>query len=262
MAGDGELTGGTTPGVVRVGDTVRRPAGPWTPAVDALLRHLELHRFPAPRSLGLDGEGRQVVSWVAGTSTWPDHARHWGTLDQLRRGAQLVRRLHDVLDNFRPPPDMVWRGGWGRSTHGPEPICHNDLAPWNIVAGPDGALTVIDWDGAGPGDRMAELAYAMHGFVPLVRDAECARRGWPAPPARVQRVECFFSGYGLRREERPAVGAALVRCAEGAVAFGERMSADGREPWASWWARDGGAGDRANLALTMTVVQEWSMTRG
>ena len=41
--------------MVRVGDTVRRPAGPWTPAVDALLRHLEDVGFPgAPRALGRD----------------------------------------------------------------------------------------------------------------------------------------------------------------------------------------------------------------
>ena len=35
------LAGGNmSAGVVRVGDTVRRPAGPWTPAVHALLTHL------------------------------------------------------------------------------------------------------------------------------------------------------------------------------------------------------------------------------
>jgi hypothetical protein len=28
-------------GVVCVGDTVRRPSGPWTPAVHALLTHVE-----------------------------------------------------------------------------------------------------------------------------------------------------------------------------------------------------------------------------
>jgi hypothetical protein len=31
--------GNMSSGVVRVGDTVRRPAGPWTPAVHALLTH-------------------------------------------------------------------------------------------------------------------------------------------------------------------------------------------------------------------------------
>jgi hypothetical protein len=34
------LDGGNAGGAVRVGDTVRRTAGPWTPAVHALLAHL------------------------------------------------------------------------------------------------------------------------------------------------------------------------------------------------------------------------------
>jgi hypothetical protein len=40
------LAGGNmSGGVVRVGDTVRRPAGPWTPAVHALLTHLHAAGF-------------------------------------------------------------------------------------------------------------------------------------------------------------------------------------------------------------------------
>jgi hypothetical protein len=51
--------GNMSSGVVRVGDTVRRPAGPWTPAVHALLAHLHavgFHGAPAP--LGIDQQGR------------------------------------------------------------------------------------------------------------------------------------------------------------------------------------------------------------
>ena len=53
--------------VVRVGDTVRRPVGPHTAAVDALLRHFEAVGFDgAPRALGLDERGREVLSFVEG----------------------------------------------------------------------------------------------------------------------------------------------------------------------------------------------------
>ena len=46
------LIGGNTSTVVRVGDTVRRNAGPWTPAVHSLLHHLERVGFTgAPRAL-------------------------------------------------------------------------------------------------------------------------------------------------------------------------------------------------------------------
>nr|BFE82330.1 hypothetical protein GCM10020093_049310 [Planobispora longispora] len=39
------LGGDVTDGVVRVGDTVRRPTRPSTPSVHALLRHLEAAGF-------------------------------------------------------------------------------------------------------------------------------------------------------------------------------------------------------------------------
>jgi hypothetical protein len=69
------LTGGNTHGVVvRVGDTVRRPAGSWTPAVHRLLAALAEAGFgAAPRALGLDEQGREVLSFVPGRVVWPEH---------------------------------------------------------------------------------------------------------------------------------------------------------------------------------------------
>ena len=56
--------GNMSSGVVRVGDTVRRPTGPWTPAVHALLVHLNAVGFcGAPRPLGFDEQGREVLSY-------------------------------------------------------------------------------------------------------------------------------------------------------------------------------------------------------
>jgi hypothetical protein len=40
-------------------------------------------------------------------------------------------------------------------------------------------LTFIDWDGAGPGSRLWDLAYAAHGFVPLSDDASSVTRVLP-----------------------------------------------------------------------------------
>ena len=49
--------GGNLNDATRVGDTVRRRAGPWTPAVHALLRFLE--------SAGFEPEQRQLLALVA-----------------------------------------------------------------------------------------------------------------------------------------------------------------------------------------------------
>ena len=84
------LPGNVTTGVVRVGDTVRRPVGPWTDAVDALLTHLHDVGFDgAPRPLGRDDQGRQVLEYVpgecghprvcTGRRNWPRSAGCWPT---------------------------------------------------------------------------------------------------------------------------------------------------------------------------------------
>ena len=56
------LLGGRVGGAVRVGDTVRRPSGPWTPAVHELMAHVRSAGVSAvPRPIGWDGAGREVT---------------------------------------------------------------------------------------------------------------------------------------------------------------------------------------------------------
>ena len=55
--------------VVRGRDTVRRPLQPWSPSVHELPLHLEKIGFGyAPRFLGVDDQGREVLSFVDGES--------------------------------------------------------------------------------------------------------------------------------------------------------------------------------------------------
>jgi hypothetical protein len=84
--------GNMSSGVVRVGDTVRRPAGPWTPAVHALLTHLHEAGFGgAPRPLGIDDRGREVLTFMPGTVARPGHFHLLDADRQLRRAARLTR---------------------------------------------------------------------------------------------------------------------------------------------------------------------------
>jgi hypothetical protein len=100
------LSGGNmSSGVVRVGDTVRRPAGPWTPAVHALLAHLHDVGFRgAPRPLGIDERGREILTFVPGPVAWPGTFYLLDDDGQLRRVACLIREFHDAVDGFTPPP--------------------------------------------------------------------------------------------------------------------------------------------------------------
>ena len=67
--------GDVTLGVARVGGTVRRPVGAHSHLVDLVLRHLEIEGFAgAPRYLGLDPQGREILTFiegeVAGRPSW------------------------------------------------------------------------------------------------------------------------------------------------------------------------------------------------
>jgi hypothetical protein len=60
---------GQPTGTIRHGNSILRPAGPWTPAVHALLRHLEQVGFPgSPRVVGdgYDDQGREVLTYIQG----------------------------------------------------------------------------------------------------------------------------------------------------------------------------------------------------
>jgi hypothetical protein len=157
--------GNMSSGVVRSGDTVRRPAGPWTPAVHALLAHLHDAGFNgAPRPLGIEERGREILTFIPGTPAWPDQFHLLDDDAQLRRAARLIRDFHDAVTGFTPPPDARWQAL--TPADGDEIIAHHDLAPWNLVIG-SRQWAFIDWDTAAPGTRLWDLAYAMHGFAPL-----------------------------------------------------------------------------------------------
>ena len=126
---DGEevLAGGDMTAVVRVGDTVRRTAGPWTPTVHAFMRHLRASGFGLiPEPLGIDERGREIISLLPGAPAsypLPDFAWSDATLTVV---AQALRRFHDASVGFTAPADGCWQ--W--PAHTPtQVICHNDFAP-------------------------------------------------------------------------------------------------------------------------------------
>lgn len=108
------LDGGNAGGAVRVGDTVRRATGPWTPAVHTLLAHLEARGFAgAPRALGADADGHEVLTFLPGRTVgsarpWPTWVHAEETLDQV---ARWLRSYHDAVADFVPPADAMWRDG-------------------------------------------------------------------------------------------------------------------------------------------------------
>jgi Ser/Thr protein kinase RdoA (MazF antagonist) len=219
-AAEQELPGGNVAGrVVRVGQTVRKPATPATPAVHALLQHLEAVGFDgAPRALGLDAAGRQVLEYIPGELADQPTAQ---VRSELTRLGRVIRRLHDATATFAAPADARWDVVIPPDRR--DLVCHNDLAPWNLVC--DGERWVfIDWDGAGPGSQLWDLAYAARGFVPLAPDGD--------PAADAPRLRALVDGYGLDERQRRALPELIERHTRAMSDLLEASAISGAQPWA------------------------------
>ena len=102
------LEGGDTAPVIRVGDTVRRHAGPWTQTIDALLVHLRKCGFQyGPEPLGVDDKGREILTYIEGEVGPPPE---WMWSDEVLVGvAKLLRLYHEATLGFQPPGKAHWQ---------------------------------------------------------------------------------------------------------------------------------------------------------
>jgi mutator protein MutT len=170
---DGErLPGGNVGGAVRIGATVRRPTGPWTGVVHDLMRHLERAGLPGvPRVLGADERGREVVSYLPGVVRDPDD---WTPDDELLADAVAwLRRFHRAVADFRPSGTVRWRA-MSRVLGEHEIVCHHDCGTYNWVVDDGRFAGMIDWDVAGPGVALDDVAFLAWTGVPLYREAPAA----------------------------------------------------------------------------------------
>lgn len=99
------LGGRSTAGVIRIGDTVRRPMMRDATFGHACLLHLAGVGFQyVPRFHGIDDEGREVLSFIPGTV--PVDLGMYGD-GQLAAAANLLRRFHDATADMQ----VVSEGG-------------------------------------------------------------------------------------------------------------------------------------------------------
>ena len=227
-----ELSGGFVNQVVRIGDTVHRSSGPWTPTVHALLQHLAEADFPSPRVLGWDASGREVLSYLHGEAIgwhdWPDVMLELTGPVLL---ARVLRRYHDVVRTFDPGPAAVWQNPL--ATAG-EVVRHVDFSPFNTVWRDGEVVGVIDWDFAQPGKAITDLAYLAWYAVPLSDDASAERFGLTPPIPRRERLAALARAYGGVTPADVVDGAleAIAEERQQMLELGRR----GLEPWARFVA--------------------------
>jgi hypothetical protein len=214
------LAGGmSTPGVVRIGDTVHRPLKPDSEYVHALLAHLERAGFDgAPRFTGIDERGRATFSFIDGFA--PPHNGFRLDEEAVRAGARLVRRVHDLTEGTE-------------FAAGSDVACHPNLSQPNFVFRDRSPVAIIDWDGTRPGTRLENLAAFLWAFVHpgMYGRAELAARmlqaaadeyGWSGPglvDAMLAEVRTFQTVVAGDRRAEEWAAAELVDLEQNASLF-------------------------------------------
>jgi Ser/Thr protein kinase RdoA (MazF antagonist) len=181
MSDESPLGGGAVAdGVVRVGETVRRPRRPGSDLMRDVLAQLEAAGFDeCPRWLGLDEQGRDMLSWIEG-ETYVERGRMHPYLDdaagritfddgQVAAAMRLLRRYHSVF--------------------GDGVVCHGDYGPWNLVWREGMPVAIIDFDRVHHGPVVDDLGYALRMFLGY----GCSEA---SPEELVRRTGSALAAYG------------------------------------------------------------------
>ena len=214
---------GAVTAVERIGPTVHRTQGAWSENVHRLLDHVRRRGFTgAPRFLGVDERGREILDFIDGTT-----ADDVPSDNVLASAAVLLRRFHDATADGA----LLELTGWQLPTGDPvEVVCHNDVAPYNCVVRDGVAVGLIDFDVAAPGPRAWDLAYALYRFVPLSQDVGDAE-------VQGERAGRFLAAYGASRDDATeAIRLVPVRL-QALVDFMEARAASGDTAYAGHIAR-------------------------
>jgi Ser/Thr protein kinase RdoA (MazF antagonist) len=207
------LGGRVTQGVVRVGDTVRRPMAADRSSAQALLRHLEIRGFDAtPRFIGIDPEGREILSYLPGDV--PIDLGHYDDAT-LKAAAALLRRFHDATADF---PNV--------QVSGAEVMCHNDWGPPNAVFVDGVPAGIIDFDTVKPGLRLWDLGYSAMSWLDLGDDGYTGEQ-------QIARLGVFADGYGCDACSVESIAAFAVARQTALSAAGKAKGQTALADWAA-----------------------------
>ncbi|KTD56754.1 Phosphotransferase enzyme family protein [Legionella santicrucis] len=212
------LQGGREDHIIKQGNTVHRPTGPWTKQVHALLRHLRKKGFyAAPEPLGFDAEGREIVSFIKGEVSNYPLSHHAASTNALISAAKLLREFHDASQSFLTEISPE-KKHWQLPPREPqEIICHGDYAPYNVVLHGEKAIGIIDFDTCHPGPRIWDIAYALYRWAPFTNPHN--QDGFGSIEEQIKRGRLFCQSYGLVNEEKPALASLMIERLQALVDF-------------------------------------------
>jgi tRNA A-37 threonylcarbamoyl transferase component Bud32 len=235
--------GNTSGGVVRVGSTVRKLWTDATPGVLAFMTAVREAGVDVPSVHGQDEQGRQVTEFIPGRLALDSDPL---THSELGRVGAMVRAIHDASEAFIPHPGASWITAIPSPGH--ELICHNDLAPWNLIIGE--RWTFIDWDAAAPSTRLWDLAYAAQAFT-LSNTRQ-------SPKEAAQNLAAFVDGYEADPGLRAGLPAAMYRRAAAMYDLLSSSHEAGQDPWGTMYASGHGDHWRAGTQYARRHQSIWA----
>jgi hypothetical protein len=240
--GDGPMPGGTANrGLVeRVGNTVRRPVAPGGAATRALLAHLAAAGFDgAPCVLATDAI-TETLTYIEGRAGVPPLPGEMLTDEALASVAELLRRYHQAAESFDPAGYWWPRPVPARFTT--RLVSHNDVHPANLIFRAGQAVALIDFDLAGPGSAIWDLAAAARNWSPLCdeRDIADSRHG-----QALRRFRLLLDAYGLTVAQRREVVEAILANHDWSCDIITDAADAGHSAFADYWDHVAGAMARA-----------------
>lgn len=227
------LSGGTVNDVIRHGDLVCKSGGPWVPAVQAVLAHLERVGFLyTPRPRGATPDGREVMTYLHGEPMLRPWRQPLLGDDGLVQLTTMLRRLHEMTHPLTFPADTIWRSGKAPKTRD-QIIRHGDLGPWNTMWQGHVLTGLVDWDLAEPGLPLTDLAQLAYYAVPLRAGDHWRHAGFASQPDIVHRLQVIAATYGDVDPDHILVE--LRSLLDGESTRISQLGEHGVYPWTTWY---------------------------
>jgi hypothetical protein len=227
-----ELAGGSVTRVTKLGDVVYREGGPWVEAVHSVLKHLEVKGVKcAPKALGVADDGREMISFLPGSSMYRPWREVMFTDSALEQAAKMLRTIHDASEDLELPKTTIWRNTTAPKKKG-QIIRHGDLGPWNTLWEGDILSGLIDWDFCEPGERLTDIAQLAAYFVPFIGGGHWKEAGFGSEPDYSARLNVICRSYG------DVSAGEVVRALKDLHALEKRRIIENAElgiyPWTKW----------------------------
>lgn len=247
---EGESASGSVSTVTRFGSRIRRPVGPWTPAVHALLQHLSAKGYPhSPRVWGCSQEFEELdyLEGEVALRPWPPCLLKDSGIIAI---GEALNAYHRAAANFIPPTNSVWRDPnkcWAPG----QIIRHGDLGPWNMVWRENQLVGFIDWDMAEPGDAIEDIAQIAWHCVPLRNSDICQHCGVVPGEEQAHRFSLLCEVCHVSRTEVLKV---LRELQQQEIERTLYLASAGTQPWVGFHLR----GDVASIDSDTKWLAEFS----